>query len=64
MLEAEASVRPSVSSMTCAEMCRSQQAASPVPRVSDTLALVRLGLADLADVRRNFAHPLLVDAED
>src|SRR6476469_8913862 len=32
--------------------------------VADALALVRLGLADLADVGRHLAHELLVEALD
>src|SRR5450759_5264541 len=42
----------------------SDLAADLLAGVPNTLALVRLGLADLADVRSDLAHLLLVDATD
>src|SRR5215218_5324007 len=41
----------------------SNLATNPLARVADAFALVRLGLADLADVCRNLSNTLLVDAE-
>src|SRR5919112_475522 len=44
--------------------CLSDLATDVLSRVANALALVRLGLAQLADLRRRLADELLVDALD